>query len=40
MIDERNIEQIIDRADPVEIIGRHGELKKKGALYWACCPLH
>ncbi len=40
MIDERIIEQIIDRADPVEIIGRHVELKKKGALYWACCPLH
>lgn len=40
MIDERIIEQIIDRADPVDVIGRYVELKKKGSVYWACCPLH
>ena len=40
MIDERIIEQVLDRADPVDIIGRHVELKKKGSLYWACCPIH
>ena len=40
MIDERIIEQVLDRADPVDIIGRYVELKKKGSLYWACCPIH
>lgn len=40
MIDERIIEQIIDRADIVDVIGGYVELKKKGANYVACCPLH
>ena len=40
MIDEKIIEQLLDRADPVDVIGRYVELKKKGALYWACCPIH
>lgn len=40
MIDERIIEQILDRADIVDIIGGYVELKKKGANYAACCPLH
>lgn len=40
MIDERIIEQIIDRADIVDVIGGYVELKKKGANYAACCPLH
>ena len=40
MIDERIIEQLLDRADPVDVIGRYVELKKKGSLYWACCPIH
>ena len=40
MIDERIIEQILDRADPVDIIGHYVELKKRGSMYWACCPLH
>ena len=40
MIDERIIEQVLDRADPVDVIGRHVELKKKGSVYWACCPIH
>ena len=40
MIDERTIEQVIDRADIVDVIGRYVELKKKGVAYWACCPIH
>lgn len=40
MIDERIIEQILDRADIVDVIGGYVELKKKGANYAACCPLH
>ena len=40
MIDDRTIEQILDRADLVDIIGQCVELKKRGAAYWACCPLH
>lgn len=40
MIDERIIEQILDRADIVDVIGGYVELKKKGANFSACCPLH
>ena len=40
MIDERTIEQVLDRADIVDVVGRYVELKKKGAAYWACCPIH
>lgn len=40
MIDERIIEQILDRSDIVDVIGGYVELKKKGANYAACCPLH
>ena len=31
MIDERTIEQVLDRADIVDVIGRYVDLKKKGA---------
>ena len=40
MIDERIIEQIIDRADIVDVISEYVELKKKGINYQACCPFH
>lgn len=40
MIDERIIEQILDRADIVDVVSGFVELKKKGANYIACCPFH
>lgn len=40
MIDERIIEQILDRADIVDVISQYVELDKKGANYKACCPFH
>ena len=41
MIDERTIEQIIDRADIVEVISQYvPELKQNGHKFKACCPFH
>lgn len=40
MIEDKYIEQILDRADIVDVIGQFVELKKKGSNYEACCPLH
>lgn len=40
MIEEKYIEQILDRADIVDVIGQFAELKKRGSNYEACCPLH
>lgn len=40
MIDERIIEQILDRTDIVDVVSGFVELKKKGANYTACCPFH
>lgn len=40
MIDERIIEQILDRADIVDVISQYVELDKKGSNYKACCPFH
>ena len=41
MIDERIVDQILDRADIVDIISEHvPNLKQKGANWQACCPLH
>lgn len=40
MIDEKIIEQVLDRADIVDVISGYVELKKKGGNYVACCPFH
>jgi DNA primase len=39
-IPEHTINQIIDAADIVEVIGSRIELKKKGQNFWASCPFH
>lgn len=40
MIDNRIIEQILDRSNIVDIIGSYIELKPKGNRWTACCPFH
>jgi DNA primase len=40
MISNNVIEQVLDRADIVDVIGGFVQLKKKGRLYEACCPFH
>lgn len=40
MIEEKYIEQILDRADIVDVVGQFVELKKRGSNYETCCPLH
>ncbi len=40
MIEEKYIEQILDRADIVDVVGEFVTLTKKGSHYKACCPFH
>ena len=40
MIDNRIIEQILDRADIVDVVSRFVNLKRKGSNYSCCCPFH
>ena len=41
MIDEKSIEQVLARADIVDVIESCGvQLKKKGAHFECCCPFH
>lgn len=40
MISENVIEQVLNRADIVDIVGSFITLKKRGRLYEACCPFH
>lgn len=40
MINERDIERILDRADIVDVISDYVQLKKKGSHYECCCPFH
>ena len=39
-IAQSTIDQILDRVDLVELIGRRVQLKKSGKSYTACCPFH
>lgn len=34
------IDDLIDRSDIIEVIGKQIDLKKKGKDHWACCPFH
>ena len=40
MISDRDIEQVLDRADIVDVIGDYVQIKKKGSHYECCCPFH
>ncbi|MES2205638.1 MAG: DNA primase [Pseudomonadota bacterium] len=40
MIPQEFIDQLVDRLDIVEIIGRYVPLKKAGQNFSACCPFH
>lgn len=34
------IDNVVERADIVDVIGKHLKLKRSGANYFACCPFH
>lgn len=40
MITQTSIDQVIDAAGIVEVVGRFVQLKKAGVNYTACCPFH
>ncbi len=40
MIEERQIEEVLARADIVDVISDYIELKRKGSNYECCCPFH
>ncbi len=37
---ENFIQEVIDRTDIEELVGRYVTLKRSGANLWACCPFH
>jgi len=39
-IPQQFIDDLLDRADIVEVIDRRVSLKKSGRNYMACCPFH
>ena len=39
-IPDRVIEEIRERAEIVQVVGRHVNLKKSGSRYWGLCPFH
>lgn len=39
-IPQNVIDEVVERSDIVEVIGRHLKLKKAGQNYFACCPFH
>ena len=40
MINDRDIERVLDRADIVDVISDYVQLTKKGSHYECCCPFH
>ncbi len=40
MIPQSFIQELLNRLDIIEVVGRHVHLKKAGANYAACCPFH
>lgn len=39
-IPQQTIDQILDRIDLVDVVGRHVKLKRSGKTFTACCPFH
>ncbi len=39
-IPENVVSEIRDRADIVQVVGRHVTLKKSGSRFWGLCPFH
>ena len=39
-IPKETVDQIIQTADILEVVGDYVPLKRKGQNYWACCPFH
>ncbi len=40
MIDQRTIDEVLNRAEIEKVVGVRCELKKKGSHLFACCPFH
>ena len=40
MIPQQTVQQILDAADVVEVVGEFVSLKKRGGNLMACCPFH
>jgi len=39
-IEQNVIDEIVDKSDIVEVIGKYLKLKRSGSNYFACCPFH
>ena len=37
---QRFLDELLSRADIVDLVGRYVPLKKKGGSFWGCCPFH
>ena len=40
LIPKETVDQIMQTADIVEVVGEYVQLKRKGTTYAACCPFH
>ena len=39
-IPQNIIDEVVERADIVDVLGKHLKLKRSGQNYFACCPFH
>mgnify|MGYP006337972783 FL=1 len=39
-IPQKTIDEVAERADIVDVIGKHIKIKRSGQNYFACCPFH
>jgi len=40
MIPENIVDEVLTRADIVDLVGSYIQLKRRGSEYWGCCPFH